>query len=537
MDYNTSRMKVKLYLNFALICFFCCGFEPVFAAKTSRNNNFTADSSFRINNAFQSNMVIQEQKPFTIWGNASPGEKITLTADWTSKTGTATANTSGYWKGEIPVPKATPGDFTPHKLTITEDGNSTTFTNLLIGEVWLASGQSNMQFGMQGDKGKDNGVLNYETEIAAANYPNIRWLYVTLNFKAQPYDEITGKWVECSPETAAHFSGVAYYFARSLYQHLNIPVGIILSTIGASMGQAWTSRNELESDTALFNKYLKPYDDSPKSKENITGGFTFEKVTRPTLLYNAMIHPLMGFSIKGFIWYQGEFNHTDKGAYTLLEQHMIDGWRDDFQEGDLPFYFVQMPSYYWNNNNPKANDYAVFREAQSNIRSVVKNTGMAVTLDDNVPKILHPRNKKPVGERLAAIALNKTYGLKDIQYLGPQYRKMKVSGNTVTVSYNKASLDGGLVTRDTLAPREFFVAGDDRVFHQAAATIAGDNIVLKSDSVANPVAVRFAFTNTAVINLFNKAGLPAEPFRTDNWPAEDASPKIKLDYKKLNEGK
>jgi len=527
----------KTRFSFLIAAAFVFFFISASGASKVCNNNFTTDSALQLADVFQSNMVVQQQKPVIIWGYAAPGSKITIMADWTDKTTTVTADDSDNWKGSIPVPKAIPGDFKAHTLTISSGSSTLTINNLLIGDVWIASGQSNMQFGMQGTEGKDDGVLNYKEEIAAANFPNIRWLYVGLNFKAQPYDHIKGAWVQCSPQTVAHFSAVAYYFARDLYQHLNIPVGIVLSTIGASTGQAWTSRTELQSDTSLFNKYLKPYDDSPRSKEVINAGFTFEKVTRPTLLYNAMIHPLAGLSIKGFIWYQGEFNHTDKGEYTLLEQHMIQGWRDDFAQGDLPFYFVQMPSFYWNNTNPKAFDYAVFREAQSNIRGVVKNTGMAVTLDDNVPLILHPRNKKPVGERLGSIALNNTYKLKDIKYLGPQFKKMKVEGSQVWVYYNSASLGGGLITRDTLAPKQFFVAGDDRVFHEATATIDGDNIVLQSDSVAKPIAVRFAFTNMAVVNLFNKAGLPAEPFRTDDWQEQDAAPKIKLDYKKLNEGK
>ena len=530
-------MKTRISIIFILFLGFTNVLSPCFAVDKSSNNNVAVDTTLQVADVFQSGMVVQQQKPFTIWGYATPGAKITVSADWTSKTITLIADSLHNWRGMLPVPKAIPGDFKQHTLTVSNGNGTIMLSDLLIGDVWLASGQSNMQFGMKGEDGKDNGVLNYKTEIPAANYPNIRWLYVALNFSAKPYNHIKGKWVACSPETVQQFSGVAYYFARDLYLHLNIPIGIVLSTIGASTGQAWTSRDELQSDTALYNKYLKPYDDSPKSKEVINGGFSFEKVTRPTLLYNAMIHPLAGLSIKGFIWYQGEFNHVDKGMYTLLEQHMIQGWRDDFAQGDLPFYFVQMPSYFWGNEDPKAYDYAIFREAQKNIRSTVKNTGMAITLDDNVPKILHPRNKKPVGERLASIALNNACGLHEVKYLGPQFKKMKISGSRVNVYFISASLGGGLVTRDTLAPKQFFVAGDDHVFHQATAAIVGDHITLNCDSVANPVAVRFAFTNMAVINLFNKAGLPAEPFRTDNWSEEDKGPKIKLDYKKLNEGK
>jgi sialate O-acetylesterase len=534
---NISKMKIRSLLSLLLLSVFTGFFNPCIAINAGNKNNYSVDSSLVVANIFQSNMVLQQNKPFAIWGNAAAGDKVVVKGDWTSKTITITADGQNYWRAAIPVPKAIPGDFTPHTLTVISGNKTITFTNLLIGEVWLASGQSNMQFGMKGEVGKDNGVINYDQEIADANYPNIRWLYVDLNFKAEPYDQVTGKWVQCSPETVQHFSGVAYFFARSLYRHLNVPVGIILSTIGASTGQAWTSRTELQSDTALYNKYLKPYDESPRSKEVINSGFSFEKVTRPTLLYNAMIHPLAGFSLRGFIWYQGEFNHLDKGKYTLLEQHMIKGWRDDFAEGDLPFYFVQMPSYYWNNNDPKAYDYALFREAQTNIRNKVSHTGMAVTIDDDVPRILHPRNKKPVGERLARIALNQTYKIDSIPYLGPEFKKMSIDGKSVKISFNKLSLDGGLTTNDNQAPKQFFIAGDDRIFHQATATINGDNIMLVCDSVAKPVAVRYSFTNMAVTNLVNKAGIPAEPFRTDNWEEEVNTPQIKLDYDKLNKGR
>ena len=531
-------MKIRSLIALMLLLVFTGYAGACFASPVRSNNKITTDSLFKTANIFQSNMVLQQNKPFTIWGYATAGDKITIKGDWTTKTTTVIATDSNTWRGSIKVPEAIPGNFTPHVLTVTAGDKTVTFSNLLIGDVWLASGQSNMQFGVKGEKGKDNGVLNYDEEIAAANYPAIRWFYTDLNFKATPYDQVTGKWVLCSPETVGHFSGVSYFFARSLYQHLNIPIGIILSTIGASTGQAWTSRVEMESDTMVYNKYLKPYDESPKSKEVINGGFTFEKVTRPMLLYNAMIHPLAGFSLKGFIWYQGEFNHVDKGKYTVLQQHMIHGWRGDFAQGDLPFYFVQMPSFFWNNNDPKAFDYAVFREAQTGVRTTVKNTGMAISLDDSVPKILHPRNKKPIGERLADIALAKTYKINGIAYLGPQFKKMKVDGSQAEIFFKDETLSGGLATKNNQPSNQFFLAGDDRVFHAATATIDGDHIVLKSDSVSKPIAARFAFTNMAVVDVFNKAGLPAEPFRTDNWEAvDDKSSKIKLDYDKLNKGK
>ncbi len=498
----------------------------VFAAKRPAHHRST-DTIFKLANIFQSNMVIQQDKPFTIWGKAMAGENVTIKPDWSAEAVAVVAGSDNTWRTKVKVPKAVPGDFNPHTLTISIKDTAVTLSNLLIGDLWLASGQSNMQYGMEGQKDKNNGVLDYENDIAAANYPNIRWFYTDLNFKAQPYDQVTGHWVECSPKTVAHFSAVSYYFARSLYQHVNIPIGIVLSTIGASTGQAWTSRKELESDTVLYNKYLRDYDNSPKSKELINSGFTFEKVTRPMLLYNAMIHPLAGLSIKGIIWYQGEFNRNDAGKYTLLMSHMISGWRGDFGQGNVPFYLVQVPPYYWNNEDPTAFDYAIFRKASPN-------TEMALTIDDDEARNLHPRNKKPVGERLAMIALNKDYGFKDISYTGPQVASLQMSGKKVKITYTKQSVAGGLTTSDGKAPRLFFVAGDDHIFYPADAKIKGERVILRSDSVSDIKAVRYAFTNTSVTNFMNSAGLPAEPFRTDAWNEQKDTKKVKVDYEKLN---
>ncbi|RVT98349.1 sialate O-acetylesterase [Mucilaginibacter limnophilus] len=518
-------MKIKFTL---LLFLSVCINAVVFAA--------TADTAaFKTANLFQSNMVMQQNKPFTIWGKASPGDKITIKGDWTGKQTTIEADTAGHWRGAIKVPKAKPGDFTPHTLVITDGAKTITLNNLLIGEVWIASGQSNMQYSLKGEEGKNNGVIDWQHEVPKANFPNIRLFYTDLNFKAQPFDEVKGKWQICTPETAGRFSAVAYYFASEIHKNTKLPVGVVLSTIGASTAQAWTNRKIMEADTVLYNKYLREYDNSPKSKEVIDGGFTFEKVTRPTLLYNAMIHPLAGLSIKGFIWYQGEFNRNDKNKYTRLLTAMIKGWRSDFGQGDLPFYLVQVPSFYWNNEDPKAFDYAIFREAQANVRKL-KNTEMVVTTDDpDAPRNLHPRRKKPIGLRLARIALNKDYGFGNVQYLGPQLNKIRVDGNQIIVSYKSKTLDGGLATADKKAPAEFFIAGEDAVFYPATAVIKGDEVVLSSAKVTKPVAARYAFTNTAVTNFMNKAGLPAEPFRTDGWADDGSGAKIKVDYKRLNE--
>ncbi|RYZ97025.1 MAG: sialate O-acetylesterase, partial [Sphingobacteriaceae bacterium] len=454
-------MKLKYFIAFIL-----------FTGSTFASFAQATTDVLKTANLFQSNMVVQQNKPFAIWGNGKPGGQVTIKADWNNKQTVATVAADGKWKGAVDVPKATPGDFKPHTLVITTGKETVTLTNLLIGEVWVASGQSNMQMALKGDKGKDSGTVDWEQEVPKANYPNIRFFYVDLNFAAIPIDQVNGKWVASTPETAGKFSAVAYYFAREVFNKTKLPVGIVLSNIGASTGQAWTSRKVIEADTVLYNKYLKDYDASPKSKEVINGGFSFEKVTRPTLLYNAMIHPLAGLSIKGFLWYQGEFNRNDKNKYTRLLTAMIKGWRSDFGQGDLPFYLVQVPSYYWNNEDPKAFDYAIFREAQARVRAAVKNTEMVVTTDDpDAPRNLHPRRKKPIGQRLGYIALNKDYKKRDVHYLGPQLKSVKIKEGKVTISYHKKTVDGGLTTADKKAPAEFFIAGADQVFYPAQATV------------------------------------------------------------------
>jgi len=473
-------------------------------------------ASLKLANIFQSNMVVQQNKPLKIWGTAIPSKKISVKVSWSLKEISVVTDSNGNWMAKIKVPKVLAGDYTKHILYFTCEKDYIELDNILIGEIWLAGGQSNMQFRMHCEEGKSNGVVDYEREIALANFPNIRMFYVQLNFKSQPYNEVVGKWQICSPETIGPFSGVAYYFARELYFNLNIPIGIILSNIGASKAEAWVSREALVSDSVLNDVYLKSYDECCVSKEPLDDGFTWDKVRRPTLLYNAMIYPLKDLNIQGVIWYHGELNRNDRSNYSKLIKSMIISWRKDFQNEKLPIYFVQVPPYFWDNEDQTVYDYAIFREAQTCVREL-KNTELAVLIDSNEPKKLHPRNKKVVGVRLANIALHKNYNFNEIAYLGPQVKSILISNKVIQIKFSKNSIGFGLTTSDNQPPKHFYVSGKERVFHEANATIQGDSIFLKCDKVSEPVAVRYAFTNAAVSNLINKDGLPAEPFRTDNW--------------------
>jgi sialate O-acetylesterase len=460
----------------------------------------------------QSNMVVQQNQPFKVWGKAPTGTSVTLRADWTASPVTVMAD-SGVFEGILPVPAVAPGDYRTHTLTVTCGDQESTLSNLLIGEVWFCSGQSNMQFSMKT-------VLDSTKEIAAAQYPNIRLLNVALNFSDHPIEDIQGKWEACSPATIKAFSAVGYYFGRALQQKLDVPVGLIFSGIGASAGQAYVPEPVLAADTELNRVYLQPYLNSPRSKEVVNGGFSFEKVTRPFLLYNAMIHPFLRLSIRGFCWYQGESNRSDRESYTRLTEAQINSWRDGFGQGNLPFYYVQIAPYVYDKEDPTLADCAFFREAQERVDELDQ-TAMIVTMDVGEAKNLHPLNKRPIGERLAATALNRIYH-RAVVYRGPQYAYMEVRGKEVWIHFAPGTASGGLSTNDGKDPSFFTVAGSDKVFHSAAADIVTDSLIrVRCPEVKKPVAVRYAFTNYAVTNLQNGSGWPVVPFRTDDWPEID----------------
>ncbi|MGN6420013.1 MAG: sialate O-acetylesterase [Pseudobacter sp.] len=477
-----------------------------------------APPTFTIANTIQSNMVLQQAKPFKVWGQAVAGQRIEVKADWMQQSVTTSSSEQQEWITEIPVPKATPGDYTPHTILISSGKDTVWLRNILIGEVWLCSGQSNMDMELKPFIPWLRGVVNYEQEIRHADYPAIRLYNVRTDFKAEPENDcINGSWKICTPATVPDFSGVAYFFARELHQQLRLPIGLVVSSVGGSACQIWTSRETLEKDPVLNQKYLYPYDTSALSREPLDSVVTFEKVVRPTLFYNAMIYPLRNLSLRGMLWYQGESNRFEREAYTRLTSAMIGNWRSLFNQGDLPFYYVQVAPFKWEGDTTWTNYYGYFREAQEAVMKQTRNTGMAVIMDLGEADDLHPRNKQQVGIRLAKMALNRDYK-KPVAYKGPQYKSMRVEGNTVKVSFQAETTGDVLATSDAQAPMHFYVAGTDQQFHPAKAVIRGNEVWVQSAAVAKPVAVRYAFSNYPVTNLCNKAGLPAVPFRSDNWP-------------------
>ena len=628
----------------------------------------------RLSPLFTNNMVLQQKENVAVWGWAAAGKDVKVTTSWNNKSYTARADDTGKWKAEI----STPAYGGPYEVSF-DDGEVTTLKNVLIGEVWLCSGQSNMEMPLEG-WGK---IQNYQKEIAAANYPEIHLLQVQKNTSLGPLDDFKaegGGWLECSPATVANFSSVGYFFARNLFESKHIPVGIIHSSWGGTIAEAWTSAGTLKTlpdfsaivqqmtggqdyEKNMEAKYREAmmewsrkvdakdagynlwnsatYDDSEwktmelpglweqselpnfdglvwfrkkitipaswsgkelvlslgavddidvtyfngaevgrsegwdkkrvynipaglvKAGENTiavrvmdgaSGGGIYgepenffiqgpnnEKVylsghwpykvslklndvpplpsmdisgpNRPTVLYNAMIAPLVPYRIKGALWYQGESNAARAYQYRELFPAMISDWRKNWGIGNFPFYYVQLANYRKREANPTESDWAELREAQKMALSL-PNTGMAVSIDIGDAADIHPKNKQEVGRRLALIALANNYGEK-VSCSGPLLKWSKTEGNKIILSFSHA--DKGLTTKDGSQLKGFSIAGADRKFHWAKAIIRGNEVEVSVPEVTAPLAVRYNWADNPDGNLYNGAGLPASPFRTDDW--------------------
>ncbi|MFI2743672.1 sialate O-acetylesterase [Zhouia sp. PK063] len=494
-------MKKKCYKSYII----WLSFFLVSALGISQNSD---SETLKFADPLTSNMVVQQNKAFTVWGTAPKNSQVVITADWTSPVKVKT-DENGNFKGILMVPKVEKGDFKEHQLKIATNGKTQILNHILIGEVWICSGQSNMQFGMKE-------VINAEEELQKTNQPHIRLFNTGLNFSNTPIDNVHGTWKVATPNVVKDFSAVGYYFGKKLYDELQVPIGLVFTGIGASTCQAYIPKDVLANDKLLDSVYLQPYLKSDKSKEKIDGGFSFEKVTRPYLLYNAMINPFKNLSIKGVIWYQGENNRQDRAPYVEAMYKMIEAWRSQFAQGNFPFYYVQVAPYFYDQEDPTLADYAFFREEQEKITKL-DHTAMVVTMDVGESKNLHPKNKKPVGERLAKTALHKTYNHLNLAYRGPQFQNVQFEGKKVIVNFVPETVASGLQTNDSNAPKYFELAGEDHVFYPAKAEIIGKTVVVNSNKVKHPVAVRYAFTNYPVTNFENKEGIPAVPFRSDHW--------------------
>jgi sialate O-acetylesterase len=472
-------------------------------------------------------MVVQQKMKVPVWGWADPGEQVTVTLG--ASKATAAADADGKWMVRLdPLPAGGPLD-----MTVTGK-NALTVKNVLAGEVYIASGQSNMEFSV-------NSVRNRDQEVQAANYPNIRMFTVQKSIACAPQTDCRGSWAVCSPATVPGFSAVAYFFAVNLQKALNVPIGIIHTSWGGTPVQSWTDRQSLVDAPALkpmadaidgqfaaFSKDLAAslHDWLPAYEKAVAAGrqpplappipLSQPGPGTPTGLYNAMIAPLIPYGIAGAIWYQGESNAGNAPLYRTQFPAMIKGWRRLWGQGDFPFFWVQLANFMQVKPEPSESGWAELREAQT-MTLALPRTGMATIIDLGEAGNIHPTNKQDVGLRLALAAEKVAYGM-EVVYSGPLYAGMKVEGDKVIISFT--NVDGGLEARGGEPLKGFAVCGEDKKYVWADARIEGETVVVSSPQVPKPVAVRYAWADNPICNLYNKAGLPAVPFRTDG-PAQE----------------
>lgn len=440
---------------------------------------------------FADGMVIQRETTARLWGTTDKGAKVTVSPSWTDKTYTAQADKEGRWQVEIVTPEA--GG--PHTLTI-DDGEKLVISNILSGELWLCSGQSNMEMTLKGFKSQP--VEGAISDILNSTDAELRMFTLKRNSQISPVDTVYGRWSEAGPTTTRDFSATAYYFGRALRRALGVPVGLVVAAWGGSACEAW-----------MKGDWLKAFPDVkiPVTKEDV-----WSKNRTPTVLYNGMLHPLVGMAMRGVIWYQGEDNVNRHATYADLLSTMIGGWRAEWGIGDFPFYYCQIapfdyPRIDWNYNS------AFLREQQAEVELSTPNTAMAVLMDAGLEYGIHPRKKREAGERLALLALKNTYGNANVPEFA-RYKDVVFNNDTAVISFEKSK---EWVYFDCGTTSELFeIAGEDRVFHPAKAWTANNKVYVKSDEVPAPVAVRYAFKNWADGDLFCD-GLPVSSFRTDDW--------------------
>ena len=503
----------------------------------------TATTEVALPNLFSDHMVLQREKPVPVWGWATPGE--TMTVSFAGETERATADKEGKWMVKLPAMKASARG---RSMTITSaDGKrKTTLRDVLVGEVWLCSGQSNMDWRVDQSDGRD------ET-VARANYPLIRYFGVPHVASPLPTRDVNSSWELCSPSTVENFSAVAFYFGERLFKELDVPVGLIKSAWGGTRIEPWTpeegfaTQKSLAKDAAFLKEAkakdrqaLKTFDMeiirtwADETDAALLAGtklpaypklpksdiYTQGHPSKPTALFNSMIAPLIPYAMRGVIWYQGESNNKDGMLYRDRMEALISSWRSRWGGEAFPFYYVQLCPFFW-----AYGDFGLqgLWEAQTAALEI-PNTGLVGTADIADPGTWHPRNKLDVGNRLALWALAKNYGQKDLVYSGPLFKAMKINGSKATLTFRHTA--GGLKSLDGKPLRHLLIAGKDKVFYNADVKINGDTLVLSSKDVPAPVAVRYGWSRTAQPNLGNGANLPAIAFRTDDWVEVISTPRL-----------
>ncbi len=470
------------------------------------------------------NMCLQQSAEVKIWGWDNPGQTITVKPSWT-KAVKAETSEAGKWLVTLKTPKA--GKTGTVKIT---GSSQQTIHNILFGEVWLCSGQSNMELTLGFNGGRRKPIVGFWEEAQTAKYPKIRMFQVPKISSETPAEDCEGKWVECSPETVLDFSAVGYFYGKALYNKLKVPVGLIQSAWGGTPVEPWTpeenySEKTLEliakfeqsykADSAHYFQAVKDYKEGiVKEYPRYPGSLSYHrrKHVHKAVLYNGMISPLINYRIKGAIWYQGEANVPNWKDYKTLFPTMITSWREKWGIGDFPFYFVQIAP---NNYSDKFGQPQIV-EAQCEALKL-NNTGVAATQDIGAFYDIHPPQKQEVGRRLSLVALNKTYGQSGVVYSGPVLSSHQTEGPNLVLRFEtpgselQASNDpiGGIYA--------FYIAGENKIFYKANVKQEGNKILLNSPKVKTPLAVRYNWANNANAILFNSHGLPALPFRTDDW--------------------
>lgn len=510
-------------------------------------------------------MVLQAGTNTPVFGWADPGEAVTVTVG--EAKASATTGPDGKWKVVFTNLAMTA---TPVKVTIAGK-NTIAFEDVLIGDVWVCSGQSNMALPVRRIVGRD---VNDPKGLGQANHPGIRLFKLPKDTFLEPQADCKGSWAVCTPDSAREFSATGYFFGREIHRVEKIPVGLINACRGSSSGQMWTSLEALKSEPALsndLNEALAARADFPQRKERYLqdrtkwkeatdkwpevmkrweaeaakaaaegkaspakpappgeapvrpvgmDGWEDNVMNAPTVLFNGMIAPLLPFGIKGVIWYQGEGNSNAWEHYRTLFQAMVRDWRSRWARGDVPVYVVQLSSFGEPRAEPGESNWAAFREVQSQLKDIVTNSGMAVTIDIGCATDIHPLSKPEVGRRLSLVALAKTYG-HQVDYSGPLYERMEIKNGKIVLHF--AQVGAGLVAKGGEPLKRFAIAGSDKKYVWGDARIEGKTVVVSSPKVPEPVAVRYAWDmNPDGCNLFNAAGLPASPFRTDDWKLEFA---------------
>ena len=454
---------------------------------------------------FSDGMVLQQQTECHIWGWAEPGKKIMVLTSWDKKS----HSTSAHWDGRFEVVIKTPKAGGPYSIWF-RDGDTVQLSNVMIGEVWICSGQSNMEMQMKGFKQQP--VEGTTEELLRCKDSQLRLFTVKRHASLTPIDDVTGQWSEANSASVRDFSATAYYFGRALRATLDVPVGLIVTSWGGSACEAWMKAD-----------WLKAF---PKVQQNITEDDVKKLQQRcPTALYNGQLKPLIGYTMKGAIWYQGEDNIPRYDYYAPLMARMVEGWRAEWKQGDFPFYYCQIAPYDysligWKNSQ-------LLREQQMKAEALIPNARMAVLMDAGLEYGIHPRKKRQAGERLALLALSNTYNVKGLPDFAV-YKEVTFQNDTCIISFDRSK--EWVYFEHGPHSNNFEVAGEDRVFHPAEAWVSRNRVYVKSNEVRKPIAVRYAFRDWVEGDLMHD-GLPVSSFRTDSWDNQPLTPsKGKGDY-------